>query len=132
MQVVEQGGEGPIESGSSRSLRQLKLLPCVSQPPPLLHSVSSSLVALPETRHKRHARFDQPPGQQHRHGVDARPITLADLLGLARRSKADLVCREASNEKALRWWTRSRRPSVDSSARYCALSMALKERTAVE
>ena len=74
MQVVEQGREGPVELRQQAVLQAVEVVAVRVPAAAALAQRVEFLVALPEDRHERHAGLDQPPGQQHRHGVDARAV----------------------------------------------------------
>ena len=93
--------KGRSNSGSRRSFRQLKLLPCVSQPPPLLQSLSSSLSPFQNT-----VTNGTPASTSRRaNSIDVElipgPYLSRTAWGSARRSKAALVLPAVSSEKAL-------------------------------
>jgi len=76
----------------------------VSHPPPLLHSLSSSLSPFqnavtngtPASTNRRASSIDMP--------LIPFPYRSRTASGSARRSKADFVCRDESRVNAFRWW----------------------------
>ena len=129
VQVVEQGGERPVELGQQAVLQAVEVVAVRVPAAAALAQLVELLVAFPEDGDERHAGLDQPAGQQHRHGVDARAVLLAHALPARRAGRRrPWSARDVSSENALLLvLARSRPAARECSARRWASSSACKQ-----
>ena len=133
VQVVEQRREGPVELRQQAVLQAVEVVAVRVPAAAALAQLVEFLVALPEDGDERHARLDQPPGQQHRHGVDARAVPLADRLRLGAQVERGLrLPRRQQRERLAAGACRSRGSAASRSARRWAASSARSSVAAVE